>query len=648
MRLRHLTHAKERPLKPHGNLTGLKPNQLQRLSRLYQRKVSPHEIISASLALSLGELSRELNRQIGVTIDRRGLIKHVIVGDTDQLFIPDLGRARGGRERFRGVRLIHTHLRGESVSDDDVTDLVRLQLDMMGALTLTPEGRPEELHYTYMLPAGSTTPYAPITATPILELTLDFSAFIEDLEDQFGRATVGAIETEGQVRAIAVHVSVDRGLDPQTSLLELSELARTAGVVIVDALLQNRRSYDAKYVMGRGKLDELLLLTMQLDCELVIFDQDLTPNQVRSISAVTDVKVIDRSLLILDIFARRAHTREGKLAVELAQQRYLLPRLAHNNVAFSRLAGGIGGRGPGETKLEIDRRRARERITTLERALDKAEVHRENQRARRQGRGVPHVAIVGYTNAGKSTLFNSITQSDVLEEDKLFATLHVTTRRLRFPQNQELLFTDTVGFIRDLPKDLEVAFKATLEEAVDADLLLHVVDASDPYLENHIASVKQILGEMDLLDRPRLLVFNKIDLLNPTAAHNLCALHDALGVSALDRASTRPLLSHIQAELGVELLDWAQMSSEASIYEQLRAPLEAREEQEAELEGESGAEPPHHEALQTQDTQDTQKAQEALAAYYQAQYQQAPEQEESALERRARRRKEREEEDFWA
>lgn len=630
-----ITTLKEFPLKPHGNVTGLKPNQLQRLSRLYQRKVSPHEIISPSLAISLGELSFELNRQIGVTIDRRGLVKHVIVGDTDQLFIPDLGRTRGGRGRFRGVRLIHTHLRKESISDDDITDLVRLQLDLIGAITLSPEGRSQDLHYTHMMPAGSADPYAPIIITPLVELTLDFDAFIEDLEDQFGRATVGAFETEGQTRAIAVHVSVDKSLDPQTSLLELSELARTSGVVLVDAILQNRRAYDPKYVMGRGKLDELLLRTMQLDCELVIFDQDLTPNQVRSISAVTDLKVIDRSLLILDIFARRAHTREGKLAVELAQQKYLLPRLVHNNSAFSRLAGGIGGRGPGETKLEIDRRRARERIHVLEKALEKAQKHRENQRARRKVREVPHIAIVGYTNAGKSTLFNSITQSEVLSEDKLFATLHVTTRRLRFPHNQELLFTDTVGFIRDLPKDLEVAFKATLEELYDADLLLHVIDASDPHREAHIESVKEILAEMDLLGHARVLVFNKIDLLNPIAAHNLCMLHDALGVSALDRNSTRPLLQLIQAKLGIELLDWTEFESPLTELPISSLSIQVWDEDTLEEEEDELAEMSATEAQE-------------VADFYQAQYQNHQASQENASERRARRRKEEDEEDFWA
>ena len=535
---------------------GLKPSHLQRLGRLYQRKVSPKELISPSLAISLCELSKELNRQLGVTIDRRGKVRHVIVGDSEQLFIPDLGRSRGGRDRFRGIRLVHTHLKGEGLTEDDLTDLLRLRLDLISAISLNEIGRPNQVHYSYLLPAGSDEPYAPEVVVPIQELDLDFEVFIGELEEEFSRSTVGAIETEGQIRAIAVHVNVGYGLDPSTSLAELNELARTADVLIVDAIVQKRKAYDNKYVMGRGKLDELLLLTMQLDCELVIFDQDLSPNQVRAISEVTDVKVIDRSLLILDIFARRAHTREGKLAVELAQHKYLLPRLAHKNSAFSRLAGGIGGRGPGETKLEIDRRRARERITWLEKNLDKAQVQRKNQRAKRNQRGVPQVAFVGYTNAGKSTLFNAITQSDVFAEDKLFATLHVTTRRLRFPHSQEVVFTDTVGFIRDLPKDLEVAFKATLEELYEADLMLHIVDASDPQMKQQIASVEQILTEMELIDKPRALILNKIDLLNEALAENLCTLYHALGVSALDRSSTRPVLGIIQGRLDLELADW--------------------------------------------------------------------------------------------
>ncbi|MEZ4466098.1 MAG: GTPase HflX [bacterium] len=531
-------------------MNGLKPGQRQRLERLYDRKVPREAVISVPLAQSICELSAETGRQIGVTLDRGGKVRHVIVGDAEQLFIPDLGRARAGAGRFRGIRLVHTHLRDEPLSQDDLTDLARLRFDLIAAVGVGPGGRPATLYHSHLLPAGSDTPCAEQVATTVHDDRLDFMAFITALEEEFSRRTLGAVETEGQIRAIAVHVSVGPdALDPDESLRELAELARTADIVLVDRMVQKRRQYDPKFVLGRGKLDELLLMTMQLDCDLVVFDQDLSPHQVRAIAEVTDVKVIDRSQLILDIFARRAHTREGKLAVELAQLRYRLPRLAHQNTAFSRLMGGVGGRGPGETKLEIDRRRARDRITRLERELEVCATHRQSQRGRRERRGVPIVALVGYTNAGKSTLFNAITHSEVLAEDKLFATLHVTTRRLRFPEDRELVIIDTVGFIRDLPNDLRSAFKATLEEVTGADLLLHVVDVGDPRMRQQIESVDTILSDLEALDIPRIRVFNKIDLVDPVLAANLCRNHDAVGVSAMDRASTRPLMELVESRL---------------------------------------------------------------------------------------------------
>jgi len=302
-------------------------------------------------------------------------------------------------------------------------------------------------------------------------------------------------------------------------------------------------------MVGRGKLDEIVIRAMQLDVEVLILDRDLRPAQAAAIAAYTDLKVVDRTQLILDIFAQRAETRDGKLQVELAQMRYLLPRLGQKDDALSRLTGGIGGRGPGETKLEIGRRRANERITRLAAELKQLSKQRRQRRARRERGGTPVAAIVGYTNAGKSTLLNALSGSEVLAEDKLFATLDTRSRRVRLPAGTDAVLTDTVGFIRDLPKDLFAAFRSTFEEAQDADLLLHVVDASDPALEDHLATTEKLLVELALERVPRLLIFNKSDRLEPGRAERMARAHDGVAISALDRATLVPLLARMEALL---------------------------------------------------------------------------------------------------
>jgi GTP-binding protein HflX len=298
--------------------------------------------------------------------------------------------------------------------------------------------------------------------------------------------------------------------------------------------------------MGEGKLKEVVIRALQQGATLLVFDQDLTPAQVRAITAITEVKVIDRSQLILDIFARRAHTLDGKVQVELAQLRYILPRLTGKGTAMSRLMGGIGGRGPGETKLETDRRRIHDRIARLEKQLADLGRQRRQRRQKRVAAGVPIVSIVGYTNAGKSTLLNALTQSQVFTEDLLFATLDTATRRLRFPREREVIITDTVGFIRQLPKSLMGAFKATLEELEDARLLLHVVDIANPRCEEQIHAVERILRDLELHEIPRLLVFNKIDLVPAETVAALCRRFEALPVSARDRTSFVPLLGELE------------------------------------------------------------------------------------------------------
>jgi GTP-binding protein HflX len=532
-----------------GNLAGLKPSQLAALERLYRRRVAPSEVVSPELATALAELSAELHRQVGVLIDRRGTLTHVFVGDASKLVVPDLGRGRAATGRFRGLRLIHTHLRGEPLTRDDLTDLALLRLDLIAAIGVEAGGRAGRLYAGHLLPDGpADRPWRELPAEPVHAQRTDFAELIAGLESAYGKAPRRAAAA-GAERALVVHVAIGRVADSEARIAELRELCRTAGVEVADLMVQRRPAADPRFLVGRGKLDEILLRAMQLGVELVVFDHDLSPGQARAITDATELRVIDRTMLILDIFAQHAESADGKLQVELAQLRYTLPRLIEKNTMMSRLTGGIGGRGPGETKLEISRRRARERIHLLERKLEALAGDRRLRRQRRVGRGVPIVAVCGYTNAGKSTLLNALTDGATRAEDKLFATLDPVSRRLRFPDEREVIFTDTVGFIRDLPRDLRAAFTATLEEMADADLLIQVVDASDGDRDQHVAAVDGILTELDLAKKPRLVVWNKADRLGPADADFLADHGGGFVVSALDRETFGPLLLAVEREL---------------------------------------------------------------------------------------------------
>ena len=533
----------------------MKTAQLKRLERLGKKRIAPDLIISHEMARAMADLSHETGRQVGVLIDRSGQVDLVIVGDSKQIVIPPLSGIRSSGERLKGLRCIHTHLAAENLTDDDLIDLLFLRLDLMSVIGLRKDGQPEILYSAHLVPSSDEgRNWAFLEPFPPGQQSFGFDELIGALEEEFSRLQPLRAVDKGKDRAILISVITPSRLQgrdsAQESMDELVELARSDDVVILDTVIQHRKMINPKFILGKGKLGEIMLAALRLNANLLIFNQELNPSQISSITDHTELRVIDRTQLILDIFSRRALSREGKLQIEMAQLKYMLPRLTKKDDALSRLTGGIGGRGPGETRLEIDRRRINDRLSHLAKKLKQVSRERYQRRSRRRKKAIPVISLVGYTNAGKSTLLNTLTASEIRAEDKLFATLDPTSRRLRFPKEREVIITDTVGFIRNLPAELLQAFKATLEELHEADLLVHVIDLSNPRFPDQVAVVENQLRKLNLDKIACLKVLNKVDMVAEDFAEKMSREYKAVCLSALNHHTFGPFLDRAQKIIG--------------------------------------------------------------------------------------------------
>lgn len=512
----------------YGNLQGLKSSQLKQLQRLYHQRLPGDRITTPEFAQRLAAISTELNQPVCAYVNRRGQVIRVGVGTPRQTQIPPVELPRYGAERLSSIRCISTQLKLGPPNESTLTTMAIQRLDALVVLTLTGSGFErrgggatgyvKETYLAHLVPHPETA----WTVTPPLSLDVltnqDFLSLVEGLEEEFRREYTARQVDRDHDQVLLVGLQTDNTSPQQfhDTLAELARLVETAGGEVLQTLKQKRPRPHPQTVVGEGKVQEIALAAQTVGANLIVFDRDLSPAQVRNLEQQIGIRVVDRTEVILDIFAQRARSGAGKLQVELAQLEYMLPRLAGRGQAMSRLGGGIGTRGPGETKLETERRSIQRRISRLQQEVNQLQAHRARLRQRRQHREVPSVAVVGYTNAGKSTLLNVLTNAEVYTADQLFATLDPTTRRLMVPdavtdEARSILLTDTVGFIHELPPSLADAFRATLEEVTEADALLHVVDLSHPAWYSQIQSVMSILSQMPITPGPALLAFNKID-----------------------------------------------------------------------------------------------------------------------------------------
>ncbi|MFH7024279.1 MAG: GTPase HflX [Heteroscytonema crispum UTEX LB 1556] len=529
-----------------GNLQGLKSSQLKQLARLYHQRIPGDRVTTPDFSQRLAAISTEINQPVCAYLNRRGQVIRVGVGTPRQTQIPPMELPRYGAERLSGIRCIATHLKPEPPNEAALTSMALQRLDALVVLNITgtgftrrgggATGYVKEAYVAHLTPQDSRVAIASValganvntfqtpswSVSPPISLDVlteqDFIDLVEGLEEEFRREFIAQEVDADHDRVLIVGLMTDN-ISPQRFhdiLAELARLVDTAGGEVLQTVQQKRSRIHPQTVVGEGKVQEIALTAQTLGCNLIVFDRDLSPTQVRNLEAQIGIRVVDRTEVILDIFAQRAQSRAGKLQVELAQLEYMMPRLSGRGQAMSRLGGGIGTRGPGETKLETERRAIGRRISRLQQEVNQLQAHRERLRQRRQHEEVPSVALVGYTNAGKSTLLNALTNAEVYTADQLFATLDPTTRRLVIPdavtdQPQEILVTDTVGFIHELPASLMDAFRATLEEVTEADALLHLVDLSHPAWLSQIRSVMDILAAMPVTPGPALVAFNKID-----------------------------------------------------------------------------------------------------------------------------------------
>jgi GTP-binding protein HflX len=512
----------------YGQLQGLKSSQIKQLQRLYHQRLPGDSITTPEFSQRLAAISTEINQPVCAYINRRGQVIRVGVGTVRQTQIPPLELPRYGAERLSGIRCVVTELKSECPNEATLTAMALQRLDVLAVLVLSgggferrgggATGYVKEAYLAHLVPH----PEAKWTVSPPLALealtTQDFLELTEGLEEEFRREyvarQVGA--DHDRVLLVGLMTSDMNSRRFQDGLAEVGRLVETAGGEVLQVLRQKRDRPHPQTVVGEGKVQEVALAAQTVGANLVVFDRDLSPAQVRNLEMQIGVRVVDRTEVILDIFAQRAQSGAGKLQVELAQLEYMLPRLSGRGRAMSRLGGGIGTRGPGETKLETERRAIQRRISRLQQEVDQLQAHRSRLRQQRQHQEVPSIAIVGYTNAGKSTLLNALTNAEVYTADQLFATLDPTTRRLVLKPTESnepipIVMTDTVGFIHELPPSLVDAFRATLEEVTEADALLHVVDLSHPAWQSQIRSVMTILAQMPITPGPALLAFNKID-----------------------------------------------------------------------------------------------------------------------------------------